>query len=309
MNLVFYTPAKSNERWLVEIRAQMPTADVWEWSPEAGKKQADYALVWAPPPELFAAQRGLKAIFNLGAGVDSLLLNPQLPRDIPVVRVNDGGMAIQMAEYVCHALIRHVREFDQYDAQADKRMWHPRRAIDRAAWPVGVMGVGAIGTKVAQAVAAFEYPVATWSRTPHVLPGITSFAGDAGLEPFLGRTRVLVCVLPLTPETDGILNADRLGKLMPDAYLINVARGRHVIEADLLALLDRGALAGAALDVFQTEPLPEAHPFWHHPKITVTPHVSALTLRSETVAQIAGKIQRIEAGQPIGGIVNLQAGY
>jgi glyoxylate/hydroxypyruvate reductase A len=309
MNITFYSHAKDIDAWLDEIRAHLPGAVVWAWSPETADRQADYALVWAPPPALFASQRALKAIFNLGAGVDALLLTPSLPRDVPVVRINDGGMAVQMAEYVCHALIRHVREFEQYETQARSRLWNPRRPIDRARWPVGIMGLGAIGRRVAEAVVAFEYPVMSWSRTPHALPGVVSFAGAEGLEPFLRSTRVLVCVLPLTPQTDGILNADNLGRLMPDAYLINVARGRHLVETDLLALLDRGILAGATLDVVQSEPLAPAHPFWQHAKITLTPHISARTLRGETVAQIADKIHCLERGEPIDGIVDLTAGY
>jgi glyoxylate/hydroxypyruvate reductase A len=155
----------------------------------------------------------------------------------------------------------------------------------------------------------FEFPLRGWSRTPRQIDGMQCFAGDAQFDDFLSGTRVLVCLLPLTPETDGIMNRQTLSKLLPLGYVINVARGAHLVEEDLVELLDSGHLAGATLDVFRTEPLPEGHPFWKHPKVTVTPHTSARTLRDETIEQIAGKIRRFERGEPIAGVVDKQRGY
>ncbi|MDD4998780.1 MAG: NAD(P)-dependent oxidoreductase, partial [Syntrophales bacterium] len=211
--------------------------------------------------------------------------------------------------YVSHALIRHVREFDVYSEQMKERRWKARRPANRMDFPVGVMGLGFIGARVAEAVASFGYPTFGWSRSRKSLPDITTFAGHDGLEHFLRAVRILICVLPLTAETQGILNAATLSKLKPDGYLINVARGRHLVEEDLLALLADGRLAGVALDVVCDEPLPVDHPFWTHPKITLTPHISALTLREESVAQIAGKIRRLECGQTVEGIVDIRRGY
>jgi len=172
-----------------------------------------------------------------------------------------------------------------------------------------VMGLGVLGQRVAQAVAGFEFPVAGWSRTPREVPGVRCYAGEAELSAFLAATRVLVCLLPLTAETQNILNRESLSRLQPGGYVINVARGGHLVDADLLALLDSGHLAGAALDVFRTEPLPADHPFWSHPKVTVTPHMSARTLREESVAQIVHKIRALERGEPIAGVVDRQRGY
>jgi glyoxylate/hydroxypyruvate reductase len=171
------------------------------------------------------------------------------------------------------------------------------------------MGLGVLGERVAQAVAHFEYPVLGWSRTRKNMPGVRCLAGDGQFDEFLRGTRVLVCLLPLTPETRGIMNAANLSRLMPGGYVINVARGAHLVDEDLLALLDSGHLEGATLDVFRTEPLPQDHPFWRHPKITVTPHTSARTLRDETIAQIAGKMRALERGEPIEGVVDLKRGY
>ena len=171
------------------------------------------------------------------------------------------------------------------------------------------MGLGDIGARVAQAVARFEYPTFGWSRTLKALSGITTFAGSDDLDAFLQHVRVLVCVLPLTPDTENILNAVTFAKLKPDAYLINVARGRHLVEDDLLAMLESGQLAGATLDVFREEPLPAGHAFWNHPKITITPHISAITLRAESVAQIAQKICALERGEAINGVVETGRSY
>ena len=173
----------------------------------------------------------------------------------------------------------------------------------------GVMGLGDIGSRVAKAVAAFEYPTFGWSRTAKSLSGITTFAGRKGLDEFLQHVQVLVCVLPLTPDTEDILNTTTFAKLKPNAYLINVARGRHLVESDLLTMLDNGHLAGAALDVFRDEPLPAQHAFWTHPKITITPHISAITLRAESVLQIAEKIRALARGDAVDGVVEGGRGY
>ncbi|HEX9389882.1 MAG TPA: glyoxylate/hydroxypyruvate reductase A [Usitatibacteraceae bacterium] len=313
MNIVFCAPGKNPQPWLDELSVNLPEARVWAWSveqaPGTTAAQADYAVVWAPPPALFQEQRRLQAVFNIGAGADGVMKLESLPRDIPVVRLNDAGMAVQMAEYVCHALIRHAREFDVYAEQAAASEWSPRPAIDRAAWPVGVMGLGSIGARVAGAIAGFEYPVFGWSRAVTTLPGVGTFAGAGQMDAFLRAVRVLVCLLPLTPETEAILNRHTLSKLKPGAYLINVARGRHLVEQDLLELLDSGALAGATLDVAGDEPLSSDHAFWRHPKITITPHISAITLLRESVAQVAQKIRALQRGDTVDGVVERARGY
>jgi glyoxylate/hydroxypyruvate reductase A len=225
------------------------------------------------------------------------------------VRLDDAGMSVQMAEFVCHAVIRHFRELDGYERDAAQGRWSFRKPPARDEFSVGVMGLGVLGQRVAQALAAFEFPVRGWSRGARDVPGIECFAGAQRFEEFLAGTRVLVNLLPLTPETENILDRRTLSRLLPGGYLVNVARGAHLVDADLLALLDEGHLAGAALDVFRTEPLPAEHPFWRHPKITVTPHTSARTLRDESIAQIARKIAALERGEPIAGVVDRDRGY
>jgi glyoxylate/hydroxypyruvate reductase len=293
-------------RWVEALSAALPQATIEGWSP--GAPQADYAVVWSPPQQFLDEQWRLKALFNLGAGVDALMVRRLRP-DTMVVRLEDGGMAVQMAEFVCHALIRHFRELDVYQAEVRQGMWSDRRPRSRAEMPVGIMGLGVLGEHVARAVAQFDFPVRGWSRTPHSVPGVRCYSGQAEFVEFLAASRVLVCLLPLTAETENIMDRQTLERLLPGGYVINVARGAHLVDDDLIALLDSGHLAGAALDVFRVEPLPVEHPFWRHPKITLTPHTSARTLRDESVAQIAGKILALERGEPIGGVVDAKRGY
>ena len=187
--------------------------------------------------------------------------------------------------------------------------WSFRRPHQRKDFPVGIMGLGVLGERVAQALGHFDFPLLGWSRSPKSIGAMQCFAGAEQLNDFLRHTRILVCLLPLTPETQGIMNRENLARLQTGGYVINVARGAHLVDEDLIALLDSGHLAGAALDVFRTEPLPAEHPLWKHPKITVTPHTSARTLREESIIQIAGKILAMERGEPVAGVVDPQRGY
>jgi glyoxylate/hydroxypyruvate reductase A len=309
MRITFCCTDTNPAPWLEGLRAALPGVCIEIWQP--GAAPADYAVVWAPPQAFLDSQPALQAIFNIGAGVDALM-KLRLPAGVPVVRLDDAGMAVQMAEYVCHAVIRHFRELDIYEAEAAEGRWAYRKPRRRAEFTVGVMGLGVLGARVSQALAQFDFPVLGWSRSPRQLAGVQCFAGEGGLADFLAATQVLVCLLPLTPQTEGIMRRETLRQLKPGAYVINVARGGHLVDEDLLALLDSGHLAGATLDVFRTEPLPAGHPFWQHPKITITPHTSARTLRDETIAQIAGKIAALENGQSLAslaGVVNPLQGY
>jgi glyoxylate/hydroxypyruvate reductase A len=233
----------------------------------------------------------------------------QIPASTKIVRLDDAGMSVQMAEYVCHALIRHFREFDHYEADVAQGKWSYRKPRLRAECPVGIMGLGVLGERVARAVAQFDFPVMGWSRSPKQIDGVRCFAGAAQLPAFLAASQVLVCLLPLTEETRDILRRETLAQLQPGGYVINVARGAHLVDDDLIALIDSGHLAGAMLDVFRQEPLPAGHPFWMHPKITVTPHTSARTLRDESIAQIVGKMLALERGEPVAGVVEPTRGY
>ena len=309
MRILFHDLTVDPEPWLASLRAAFPQAEVALWQP--GAPQADYALVWAPPQQLLDEQPGLKALFNIAAGVDALL-QLRLPAGVPVFRLDDAGMAVQMAEYVAQAVIRFHRELDAVQDDARAGRWQQREPQSRAHCSVGLMGLGVLGQRVLRGLQAFDFPLRGWSRTAKHIDGVQTFAGPAQWHEFLGGCRVLVNLLPLTPETENILDRRSLSRLLPGAYLINVARGRHLVDEDLLAMLDNGHLSGALLDVFRQEPLPAAHPFWREPRIRITPHTSARTLRQESIGQIVAKMAALQAGarpDSLGGLVRPQVGY
>ncbi len=309
MHISFCCTDTKAQPWLDGLQAALPDARVTQWQP--GADAADYAVVWAPPQQFFDEQTKLKGVFNIGAGVDALT-DMSIPAGVPLFRLEDAGMAAQMAEYVCHAVIRHFREFDAYEADEAGGKWSYRKPLSRRDFPIGVMGLGVLGKRVAEALVHFDFPVLGWSQSAKTLDGVRCFAGPADFNEFLAATRVLVCMLPLTPETENIIRRDTLSRLLPRGYVINVARGHHVVDEDLIGLIDSGRVAGATLDVFREEPLPPAHPFWKHPKIRVTPHMSARTYRGEGLRQITEKIKALSDGAPIAslaGRVDLKKGY
>src|SRR5690606_13921524 len=237
-------------------------------------------------------------------------LKLDLPIRCPLIRLEDAGMADQMRDYVTYAVLHHFREFDRYQAQQQAANWQVLPPKNKSDFPIGVLGMGVLGQQIAQDLHARGFPVHAWTRTKRdVQDGIHLFHGTGELDTFLAASQILVCVLPLTPETENILNLNTLKQLRQGAYVINVARGKHLVEEDLLTALDAGHISGATLDVFREEPLPADHPFWHHPRIRITPHSSAITLQKESVQQIANKIKRLEAGLEITGIVDMQRGY
>jgi len=309
MRILYYNEGEDNAFWLSGLRAALPQAEFRLWFP-GDTAPADYALVWKPPAAMLAGRTDLKAIFNLAAGVDALLdMGDTLPQGVPVIRLEDAGMAIQMAEYVTHALLRYFRRFDEYDMQARNFEWKFLAPHRKHEFAIGIMGLGALGNRIAQALLHFGFPVRGWSRSRKKIPGVQCFAGNEELDAFLQDSKALVCALPLTAATAGLLNSETLGKLEYGAYLVNIGRGAHLVEADLLAALDSGRIAAATLDVFQSEPLPPEHPFWHAPRITITPHMAAETLRDQTVRQVTEKLLTCERGEPVSGIVDRSKGY
>jgi glyoxylate/hydroxypyruvate reductase A len=218
-------------------------------------------------------------------------------------------MAAQMAEYVTLAVLRDYREADAYATQQRAAQWLQRTPIAKADFRIGILGYGILGAAVANALLPFGFPIAVWSRTRKSASGIVAYAGRAELPALLAASRVIVCLLPSTPATRGLLDRDAFDSLPRGAHLINVARGEIVVDEDLIAALDTGRLSRATLDVFREEPLPSGHPFWHHPRIALTPHRSAVTLVDDSVAQVAAKIRRLERGEPVSGVVDRVRGY
>jgi len=309
MRILLYRGDGVIEPWARDFAAALPQAETVVW--EEGERVApcDYAVLWAPTPALLDGLAGVKAIFLMGAGVDAILKFGDALPPVPIVRLGDAGMAEQMADYVAHAVLRYFRRFDDYERQAREGLWRPLELQDKKSFTVGVLGLGKLGVPVVRTLRQLGFPVRGWSRTPKDLPGVACYAGIDQLDAFLAGTRVLVCMLPLTPDTSNLLDRARLSQLPEGAYLINVARGALVAEPDLLALIRAGHIAGATLDVFRNEPLPAPHPFWNEPRITITPHISALTLRAEAVRQIAAKIKLLEQGETVADVVDRDCGY
>jgi glyoxylate/hydroxypyruvate reductase A len=309
MEILFHATGGKPDPWVADLQSALPDAKVRAWT-EGDDAPADYAVVWQPPRAMLEKRQDLKAIFNLGAGVDGILaLGDALPANVPVVRLDDAGMGLQMAEYVSHAVLHYFRRFDAFAQMQREGRWRFIKPYERRDFSVGILGLGVLGNRVAQALKEFEFPLHGWSRSEKQVEGIACHHGEEGLDAFLRASKVLVCLLPLTAETLGILNRSTLEKLPQGAYLINVARGGHLVEEDLLALVQSGHIAGATLDVFRKEPLPAEHPFWQEPRITITPHVAAATLRGDSVRQIAGKIRQLQRGEAIAGVVDRSKGY
>ncbi|MFA5663388.1 2-hydroxyacid dehydrogenase [Castellaniella sp.] len=311
MNTILFasTHVRNTADWLDAFRAALPGFEFVPWDDSGTTVGAELAIVWNPPAALLQREPQVRALFNLAAGVDALLSVPGLSPEMHIFRLEDAGMAPQMIEYAVHALLQQSRDFSRYARQQRQCQWLPHPTIRRIGWPVGVLGMGLMGQGVARAIAGLGYPVAGWSRSPKNIPGIESFAGLPALNAFLARTRVLINVLPLTAETRGILNRDTFARLLPDAHVINVGRGGHLAEEDLIPALDDGLLSGATLDVFQVEPLPADHPFWCDERIVITPHVAADTVLQDAVEQVAAKIRcYLDGGMPSGQVV-LENGY
>jgi glyoxylate/hydroxypyruvate reductase A len=302
------------QEWDARFRALAKGRDIRLWPDRIGNVgDIAYAAVWKPPHGLLARFPNLRVIFSLGAGVDALTGDATLP-EVPLVRIVDADLTMRMTEYVVlHVLMIH-RQQRRYDAQQRERRWRelPQPAAHQVA--VGVMGLGVLGAAAATALSRIGFRVAGWSHTPKRIDGIETYHGPDGLDAFLARSEILVCLLPHTSATEGILDRTLVAKLKRDgalggAYLINAGRGMLQVESDLLAALDDGTLAGAVLDVFAEEPLPNDSPFWTHPKVTVTPHAAAASVPNALVANVLRQIERFERGAAMENVIDRAAGY
>ena len=309
--LLLAVPPSWSGLWTVPLAEVAPDLIVKVHDKDAyDPASIDYALSFKPPPGLLKTLPNLKAVFSLGAGVDGFIADPDYPRHIPLTRFVDHTLSREMAQYcVMHALIRHRRQrgFDAFQRESKWRQSFPEQRTEDTR--IGILGLGEIGTLVAARLREHDFTVAGWSRTKKTVDGVESFAGDAQLQPFLGRSDILICLLPLTPQTRHILNKNTFAMLPKDGFVINVARGGHLVESDLIAAIDSGHLSGAALDVFETEPLPPTSPLWQHPKITVTPHIAAMSDPRRMAQMAANGIARCESGLPLENVVDFARGY
>jgi glyoxylate/hydroxypyruvate reductase A len=306
MAILFLSDAAQTGAWAAALARELPDDEVLIGTGAARDRtpDIDFAVVWYPPPGLLARLANLKAILSLGAGVDHVFLDPALPAGVPVVRLVDPALTEQMAEWVAMNVLRHHRLMPVYAGQQARATWKRHdipRAGDRR---VGIMGLGVLGRAAAQALGPFGFPLAAWVRRDRPWAEGEIFAGPKGLGPFLARSDIVVCLLPLTAETRGVLGARAFARMPRGAAVINGARGGHVVAADLIAALDSGRISAATLDVFATEPLPAGDPLWRHPRVTVTPHAAAVTLAETAAHEIAANIRRCRAGEAMAGVVD-----
>jgi len=311
MNFLFYCHGDDG-RLFDAVRSRLDSKHsitVWTKESTLSKGDFDKAIVWLPPDDFFDGLENLTHVFALAAGVDHLLKHPGLPSTIPVIRLRDAGMGVQMAEYALYGTLHAQRKMQEFRiAQNEKRWDHGIYCASAADTRVGVLGAGALGATVAERLSLNGYSVKCWSRNPKDL-SVPSVHGSDALPKFLEASDVLICLLPLTSSTQGILNKQLFGQLPDGAFIINPGRGGHLVDNDLLASLDSGKLSGALLDVFHDEPLPEEHPFWQHSRVVITPHVAAKSVPDLSAAQIIESIQSVERGEKPLGWVDRRSGY
>ncbi|WP_246504188.1 2-hydroxyacid dehydrogenase [Plastoroseomonas arctica] len=296
--------------WRDAMLALDPTLDI-RMFPDTGAPEAIEAAVCWSSHDMAELRRypNLKLICSMGAGVDHLLRPPGPPPGIPVARLVDTMLTTQMGEWVLLNVLRFHRQDLDYRAQQQARVWDELDAPVTATRSVGILGLGALGSHAAGMIRAVGFPVCGWSRRAKSLPGVTCFDGDAGLDAMVAQTDILVCLLPLTPATRGVIDARLLARLPTGAFVINGARGGHVVDADLLAAIDAGHIAGAALDVFEPEPLPTDHRYWSHPRVVMTPHAASITIPASAAPQVVENIRRARTGEPLLNLVDFSTGY
>jgi glyoxylate/hydroxypyruvate reductase len=314
MSLLVAITGWDPQPWIDRFEAVLPEFEVVALGEPFDRRAVHYAVSWKHPAGSLAGLPNLEAIFSLGAGVDPLMADTRLP-DVPVMRVVDPDLTTRMSEYVVLHCLSILRQQLRYVAQQRQHLWEDDRLQPAAREVrVGVMGLGVLGQDAARKLAMMGFDVAGWSRSPKTVEGIATFSGDDGLGPFLARTDILVVLVPLTPATRGILSRPLFAGLARGGrtggpWLINAGRGGLQVETDIVACLDEGILAGAVLDVFEQEPLPPDSPLWGHPRVTITPHNSAISSPEAIVALIAEQIRAHQAGEPFRYVVDRDKGY
>ncbi|UCD99734.1 MAG: glyoxylate/hydroxypyruvate reductase A [Chloroflexota bacterium] len=309
MALLVIAPDLEMTPFVEQLHTLDPELEIRIWPEFGNADDIEFALTWYHPPGELKKFINLKCIASFGAGVDHILRDPNLPPGVLLTRVVESSMPQFMSEYVILAVLNYCRQFDIYKEDKINKQWQPRIPLLARDIRIGIMGLGQLGADAATKLIQLGFEVIGWSRTPKTISGVLSFAGDDALANFLSQANILICLLPLTSATKGILNRNTFEKLPAGAYLINVARGEHLIEKDLLDALKSGYLSGACLDVFNVEPLPEDHPFWNHPNIMITPHISSLTDPKAVMPQILENYHRMKSGKPLLHVVDVERGY
>jgi len=309
MQLLLRPIFDGDREWRDVLQAALPDLIIHDWPYDGDMAAIDYALVWKLPVGVFPRLTGLKAIFSIGAGVDAILADPEVPAAVPLVRMVEPGLTNDMAAFVVMSVLFHHKEMLDYQAQQRAKRWEDRPPVDPAGRRVGILGLGHLGQAAAERLRPFGFDLAGWSRSPKAVEGLTCYHGWDQLPAFLARSDMLVTLLPLTDETRGILNGKTLFQLPRGATLITAGRGAQQVEADILAALESGQLGGASLDVFEVEPLPPESPLWTHPRVVVTPHVAANLTVATAAKAVADNIRRHQQGEPLINVVDRGRGY
>jgi glyoxylate/hydroxypyruvate reductase A len=302
-------PAEQAGRWRAGFARSLPDEPLIVWPEEVADHEVEYVLVWNHAHGELERFKNLKAILSLGAGVEHILDDPAIDRALPVIRLIDPNLKSTMAEYLLARCLHYQRDLHIYETNQRADLWQPRPYRPRANVTIGILGLGELGRAVAVELSAAGYQVLGWSRSKKSIEGMTCFAGADGLDAMLRKTEIAVCLLPLTAETNGILSNRAFDLLPRGACVINAGRGGHLVDEDLLAALENGQLAHATLDVFRQEPLPDDHPFWAHPKVAVTPHISGPTLADDAPRIVADSIACLKRGETPHGLVERKRGY
>ena len=305
--VITHTEPHLAQAWQRAVAARLPDATVV--IDQASQTAGSIAIGWAPPTDFFTRHPSLSAFYSAAAGIEHVLKNPSLPSELPIIRLEDAGMGLQMVEYCLHEVFRQRGRHRDYEQQREQKIWRELVPFGRQTMRIGVFGVGVLGAQVARAFSTLGYPVCGYTRQPKVMAGINVLHGTDALAAFLARSDVLIMLAPLTAATARIINPETLAQLPRGAYLINVARGGLIDDDALLRALDSGQLSGASLDVFQTEPLPTTHAYWTHPKVRMTPHISAITEVESSADQVVAKIRDCAVGRSVSGVVDRLLGY
>lgn len=308
MSFVYKSDPVRGRQWAEVFAREAPQLPFHIWPDIGDAAKVRFLAAWEPPANIRALFPNLELLFSSGAGVDQFDFSA-LPPDLPVVRMVEPGIIGGMVEYVSWAVLALHRDMLQYQRQQRRAQWKTTMVRPAAQRRVGVLGLGSLGQAALTQVRSFGFDCAGWSRSRHVLDGVQCFAGQSELPAFLARTDILVCLLPLTSETRGFMNAALFAQLPHGASLVHVGRGPHLVQHDLLDALESGRIAEAVLDVTDPEPLPAAHPFWHHPHIWLTPHIASMT-QPETAARVVlDNLRRHRDGEPLTGLVDRARGY
>ncbi|MCA1433306.1 glyoxylate/hydroxypyruvate reductase A [Bradyrhizobium sp. BRP20] len=308
MTVLYKANMVRGAEWARFFAERAPDVPFRLW-PDIGDPAAvRYLVAWVPPDDITTTFPNLELVFSVGAGVDQFDTTT-VPAHIPLVRMLEPGIAETMVEYVTMAVLALHRDLLDFVSQQRQQVWREIRITPARRRHVGVMGLGQLGQAVLERLKTFGFPLLGWNRSPREIEGVTCYAGADALPEFLAQADILVCLLPLTDQTRGILNAELFARLPRGAGLVNVGRGPHLVEADLLAALDSGALSGAVLDVTDPEPLPAGHPFWSHPRILLTPHNASMTMPDTAVDFVLDVIARHRSGEELPGLVDRRRGY